>query len=62
MRDAAIVVVLRKLGDRQATVIVDDGGLGASATERRALVQQESQVFGGFGVGQDRIGGVQERR
>ena len=62
MRDAAIVVVLRKLGDRQATVVVDDGRLGAGATEWRALIQQESQVFGGFGVGQYRVGGVEERR
>ena len=62
MRDAAIVIVLRKLGDRQATIIVDDGGFGAGATERRTLVQQELQVSGGFGVGQYCVGGVEERR
>lgn len=62
MRDTAVIIVPRKLGDRQAAGIVDDGGFGTGTAEWRAFVQQDIQVFRGFGAGQYRIGGVDERR
>ena len=58
--DAVVVSVLRKLRDRQVSVLVDDGGLGSRAAQRGTGSKDELEVFIGLLVTHDAVGRLQQ--